>query len=138
MTDDYCTNMADGRVMRCELEADLAEVGVARRFVRKVLVGKPAALAADAQLVASELVTNAVEHGTGGPVVVELQCADSAVELTVVSNGPAPDVGAVADWRVAPVEEVTGRGLGIVRAIADRVEVRRRNGSLAITARLAV
>ena len=138
MTDDYGTNMADGRVMRCELEADLAEVGVARRFVRKVLAGKPADLTADAQLVASELVTNAVEHGTGGPVVVELQCAETAVELTVVSNGPAPDVGDVADWRVAPVDKITGRGLGIVRSSADRVDVRRRNGSLVITARLAV
>lgn len=130
--------MANGRVMRCELAADLAEVGAARRFVRKNLADAPPELNSDAQLVASELVTNAVEHGTGGPVLFELECDDAAVALTVESQGPAPDVGEVSSWRVAPVEQVTGRGLGIVRAIADRVDVRRCNGRLVITARLAV
>lgn len=129
--------MANGRVMRCELAADLAEVGVARRFVRTNLAGVPEPINADAQLIASELVTNAVEHGTGGPIVFELLCDDDAVAVTVESVGPAPDVREVSSWRVAPVEQITGRGLGIVRSIADRVEVIRRNGHLVITASLA-
>jgi anti-sigma regulatory factor (Ser/Thr protein kinase) len=129
--------MTDGRVMRCELEADLAEVGTARRFVRANLSDVSDELNADAQLVASELVTNAVEHGTGGPVVVALSRDRAAVALTVESVGPAPEVGAVDEWEVAPVEQITGRGLGIVRSIADRVDVYRRDGRLVITASLA-
>ena len=129
--------MANVRVMRCELDADLAEVGAARRFVRRNLIDAPAELAADAQLVASELVTNAVEHGTGGPVVFELMCDDHVVALTVESVGPAPGVRDVDEWQVASVERITGRGLGIVRSIADQVVVSRRNGRLVITARLA-
>lgn len=129
--------MADGSVMRCELDADLAEVGVARRLVRRNLTDVPDALNADAQLIASELVTNAVEHGNGDRVVLALRRDCDAVALTVESIGPAPNVLGVDDWEIAPAHHITGRGLGIVRSIADRVEVRRPNGRLVITASLA-
>ena len=129
--------MTIGHVMKCELRADLAEVGEARRFVRKNLAHVPDALSADVQLIASELVTNAVEHGRGDRVAFALHCGDDAVDLTVESIGPSPNVGEVDEWEVAPVEHVTGRGLGIVRSIADRVEVTRFDGRLVITARLA-
>ena len=129
--------MTIGHVMRCELKADLAEVGVARRFVRKNLADVPDSLNADAQLIASELVTNAVEHGRGDRVAFALQCRDGAVAMTVESIGPAPGVGDVDEWEVAPVDHVTGRGLGIVRSLADRVEVTRFDGRLIITASLA-
>lgn len=130
--------MTIGHVMRCELVADLAQVGAARRFVRRNLAPDvPAALNADVQLIASELVTNAVEHGSGDRVAFALRCELGAVALTVESIGPAPNVGDVDDWEVAPAEEITGRGLGIVRSIADRVEVSRNDGRLVITASLA-
>ena len=129
--------MADRRVMRCELDADLAEVGVARRLVRRNLADVPDALNADAQLIVSELITNAVEHGSGDRVVFALRRDHDAVALTVESIGPAPNVRGVSDWKVAPADHITGRGLGIVRSIADRVEVSRPNGRLVITASLA-
>ena len=130
--------MTIGHVMRCELDADLAQVGTARRFVRTNLADVPDALNADVQLIASELVTNAVEHGRGDRVAFALRCDEGAVALTVESIGPAPNVGEVDDWEVAPAEHVTGRGLGIVRSIADRVEVTRSGGRLVITASLAI
>lgn len=129
--------MTNGRVMRCELQADLAEVGAARRFVRKSLADVPDALNADVQLIASELITNAVEHGTGDRVSFVLRLDDGAVALTVESIGPAPNVRDVGSWQVAPAAHITGRGLGIVRSIADCVEVSRRDGRLVITAKLA-
>lgn len=126
-----------GHVVRCELAADLAEVGVARRFVRENLTDVPDALNANVQLIASELVTNAVEHGRGDRVTFALMRGAAAVALTVESIGPAPNVGDVDGWEIAPAEQITGRGLGIVRSIADRVEVSRRRGCLVITASLA-
>jgi anti-sigma regulatory factor (Ser/Thr protein kinase) len=122
--------------MRCELDADLAEVGVARSLVRRNLADVPAALNADAQLIVSELVTNAVEHGNGDHVVLALRCDDDAVALTVESIGPSPNVREAMHWKVAPAGQSTGRGLGIVRSLADRIEVSRPNGRLVITASL--
>lgn len=124
-------------VSRVELEADLAEVAVARRFVRASLQDIGADVNADAQLIASELVTNAVEHGGGSSVVVELRRRDAEVDVTVESVGPSPSVGEVEDWRVAAPDEVSGRGLGIISNLADRVAVRRVKGRLVITATLA-
>jgi anti-sigma regulatory factor (Ser/Thr protein kinase) len=128
--------MADMGAMRLELTASLAEVAVARRLVRDHLTDVPDSVSADAQLIASELVTNAIEHGDGGPVIVELEHRTSEVALRVESVGVAPAVGGAAAWDVAPAEQLTGRGLGIVRAVAERVEVHRTNGRLVIVARL--
>jgi len=124
--------------VRVELDPVLAEVSTARRFVRSNLTGVPDAVASDAQLVASELVTNAIEHGAGGPVTMSVHFGDDAVAVTVESVGPAPGVGAVDDWRSADADEITGRGLGIVRAVADEVSVTRSPGRLVITASILV
>jgi anti-sigma regulatory factor (Ser/Thr protein kinase) len=129
--------MSEASVRRVELDADLAEVAVARRFVRASLQDIAAAVNADVQLITSELVTNAVEHGCGGPVVVELRRRDAEVDVTVESLGPSPAVGDLEEWRVAAADEITGRGLGIIRNVAHRVAVRRVRGRLVITATLA-
>jgi anti-sigma regulatory factor (Ser/Thr protein kinase) len=130
--------MAETSVSRVELDADLVEVAAARRFVRAMLGDVPPAVSADAQLIASELVTNAVEHGRGSSVIMELHRRDAEVDVMVESVGPAPDVGEVEQWRVASVDEITGRGLGIIRNVASRVDVRRVRGRLVITATLAI
>ncbi len=130
--------MAETSVRRLELEANLAEVSSARRFIRTNLADVSESVSADAQLIVSELVTNAVEHGFGGPVVVELHRDADDVSLTVESVGLARTVGDVAEWHVAPAEHITGRGLGIVREVAKRVDVHRANGRLVITAHLTI
>jgi len=128
--------MTESDLMSVELAPVLAEVSTARRFVRASLTGVSDAVASDAQLIASELVTNAIEHGVGGPVTMAVHLGDDVVSLTVESIGPAPNVGAVEEWRLAGVDEITGRGLGIVRAVADDVSVSRSPGRLVITASL--
>ncbi|MFG1878156.1 ATP-binding protein [Sphaerisporangium sp. NPDC049003] len=95
------------------LPADLAVVGEARAMVRKTLTdwGLPH-LVDDAELVISELVTNALVHGAA-PVVMALHDA-----------GPAL-IGAITDRSTTPLaardpdlEDTGGRGLAIVRALA--------------------
>ncbi len=117
------------------LPADVSEVSTARRFVRRELVDRadPDVLG-DLQLIASELFTNAVEHGTDTEVEVVVEVDDGDVDVTVRSGGPA-DVGPAADWVVADAASITGRGLGIVRELADELIVERADDAFVVTAR---
>lgn len=106
------------------VQADPAEVGRARRWVRARLAGHgidPAAhIAETLVLVVSELVTNAVVH-TGCPAVLRLTmpvCADPAsspvrVEVADTSvAAPAP--------RHAEGDSTNGRGLELVELLCER------------------
>ena len=125
-------------VLRVELAPELVEVATARRLVLTHLPDVSSEVSSDAQLIVSELVTNAVEHGLGGPVIVALDLRDNDVTITVESVGPAPGVGSVDEWEIADPSDITGRGLGIVRAVADFVDVMRSPGRLVITAHLSI
>lgn len=118
---------------KIELEPAFENVATARRFVADRLDGAAdACIVDDLRLAASELVTNAVEHGNHEPVVVELAVATDVVSLSVTSHSPHDDVAPVSDWTVADSAEITGRGLGIVRNLADDVSVSRGGGMLTI------
>jgi anti-sigma regulatory factor (Ser/Thr protein kinase) len=101
------------------LTLDARAAGTARRSVRTVLVGwglGDDGLVADAALVVSELVTNAVRHG-GDQLGLELGLDPDPAGATVrvaVRDGSAvlPRPQAVDD------EQEGGRGLGIVAAVA--------------------
>lgn len=95
----------------------------------------PPAVAADLELIASELVTNAIEHGIGRHVRISLDCRNGTAVLTVESSGPSNGVGPVTDWEVAEPASLAGRGLGIVRQIADEVRVDQTADRLAVTVR---
>jgi anti-sigma regulatory factor (Ser/Thr protein kinase) len=93
-------------------------------------------LTADAELIASELVTNAVQHARPRGAAVEApgRCrltverpSPSVVWLTVFDPSPRYPVS-----RVASADEESGRGLAVVEATADRFMVQRaRNGKAA-------
>ncbi len=119
---------------RIELDADMADVAAARRFVRTSLTEFPPPVVDDVQLIASELVTNAIEHGPGGPVVVELDCTDEVVRLTVQSPNPPGRIEDPHRWSVPSADATSGRGFGIVRQVADWVEVRRNDAFLTVVA----
>lgn len=74
-----------------------------------------------ARLVASELVTNAFEHCTAGIVTLDVSIAGRAVVIMVTSPGPNHSRGIppVNAWRVPPPTKPSGRGLGMIRQIAD-------------------
>lgn len=123
--------------MRLEVAPDLANVSAARRFVRANLEGVvPPAVSDDLQLAASELVTNAIVHGAPGLVVVTVDADTTSAAVTVWSRGDAPTVDVDPDrWRVADSDRISGRGLGIVRQLADDVDVVRSDDDLTITVR---
>lgn len=116
-----------------QFPADTLYVAEARRFVRHVIEATgDESLAADFELISSELITNAIEHGTGDLVDLAVEGDQRSVTLTVISRGNAGQVAPSNRWAVADPDSVTGRGLGIVRALADRIDVHRRGDELRI------
>jgi anti-sigma regulatory factor (Ser/Thr protein kinase) len=70
----------------------------------------------DAQLLASELVTNAVKYGEGSAVRLDLELAGDRLRVEVVDDG----AGFVPRARDADPTEVGGWGLPLVEHLADR------------------
>jgi anti-sigma regulatory factor (Ser/Thr protein kinase) len=94
-----------------------ARVAQARRFVAHVLNG--CALTDTAMLLTSELVTNALAHtptGTGGSFEV-IVWRDAAYVLVAVLDDGSDGSPAMAG---IDLESESGRGLGLVAALADR------------------
>ncbi|MGW4086347.1 ATP-binding protein [Streptomyces sp. NPDC004822] len=91
-----------------------------------------------AMLIASELVTNSVEHARG-PVVLSLSGEGRCgrLRISVTDGGPAEDAGG---WLSDRAEDEQGRGLMLVEAMAERHGTRRRPGGFRTThwAELAV
>lgn len=129
--------MVERTAMSIVLEADVSQVSHARRFVRRSADVDDPALTDDLQLIASELFTNAVEHGSGDAVEIIVAVVDHGVCLTVVSRGPTPGVPSASDWQVAVPDAPNGRGLGIVREIADELVVERDDDRFVVTATLS-
>ncbi|MEX2625957.1 MAG: ATP-binding protein [Ilumatobacteraceae bacterium] len=123
------------------MAAEMVNVPVARRFVRRTLLHLVDAaethgadeIVTDLELVSSELVTNAIEHGDGHAVDVTVTCDGGRVALHVTSRGNTEQVGPSDRWHVADPDSITGRGLGIVRALADRISVHHRADELCIS-----
>lgn len=91
------------------------EVPVARRFIREVLDGHPACL--DAELLACELVTNAVKHAAGaGWVTVSVIRRGDMVHVDVIDDGRS----GLPHWREAAGQDEGGRGFQLVNEIARR------------------
>jgi anti-sigma regulatory factor (Ser/Thr protein kinase) len=116
------------------LGVDMHDVGVARSFVQTVFDGVvPRAVTADLVLVTSELVTNAIEHGRSSSVLVTARTDGSMASVTIRSGGATDQLADVDAWHTAAPDRVSGRGLGIVSAVADHVEVVRAGDEVEIT-----
>ncbi len=81
----------------------------------------PGAVRDNAQLVMSELVTNALRHTCSEWVGCELRCDGSVVRVAVSSDGPGPQ----GPPEPAGDEEESGRGLLLVVALSIGWGVRR-------------
>lgn len=122
-----------------DLAADTASIATARRFVARAFSGRvPREVIADLVLATSELVTNAIEHGYGrdghaAPVRVTVHVDAGRATVAVRSPGDL-HLGDPAAWNLPDPAVRTGRGLGIVRQMADHVEVVQGAGQVEITA----
>jgi anti-sigma regulatory factor (Ser/Thr protein kinase) len=118
-------DVAHSAIMRTELPADLASARQARSAVRQALaVWGMDDLSGDAELLASELVANAVEHGDGQPVSLALRRyadPDGRPAITCEITGAAPRF---APRLVPGPDAERGRGLAIVEALARSSGVR--------------
>lgn len=79
----------------------------------------------DVVLVVNELVTNAIDHGSGGRVRIELVAWEDELRVRASNavRGGGADVPDVDAWALPPVDAPSGRGLGIVRALSRSVRV---------------
>jgi anti-sigma regulatory factor (Ser/Thr protein kinase) len=101
-------------VVATVLEPTRSMPGAARRFVRRVLEATDAEVALDtAELLTSELVTNAVVHvGSSSELVITTMDGGVRVEVTD-HDGRLPAI------ETAGADATHGRGLAIVDALAD-------------------
>jgi anti-sigma regulatory factor (Ser/Thr protein kinase) len=96
------------------LPVDARSVAAARRLLRTALDGNQSAAIEDAVLMISELVTNAVRH-TRHVLLVLVTIHHHTLRVGVSDDNPT--------MPVAPGPEhnaTSGRGLGMVEALADR------------------
>jgi anti-sigma regulatory factor (Ser/Thr protein kinase) len=111
--------------MRTVLPADLTSARQARSAVRQALAAWGLDhLTGDAELLASELVANAAEHGNGTPIGLALRChAEPGGQpgITCEVTDTSPDM----PRRTQPgPDSERGRGLAIVEALAHSSGVR--------------
>jgi len=112
----------------------MSNVSVARRFVRNELEGRvPEQTVTDLMLATSELVTNAFEYGFPQAVRLTVRRDHDEASITVESGGDAARVPDVETWTAARADRISGRGLGIVREIADDIDVERLRSGVVIT-----
>ena len=111
--------------VRARLAAEAPSVGKARRLVRDVLRGSTAEAQRvdDALLVASELVSNAISHGSrqGDEIDVQFTLVGSTLLLCVVDSARAD---AVPHLRRRDPTRAAGRGMEIIGRLgrwSDRV-----------------
>ena len=95
------------------LPAEPASIARARRFVRGALESLGAQAAADdAELLISELATNALLHARS-PFTIEVTRRQDRVRLCIVDGSPiAPKIRSFAD------DATTGRGLQLVQTLS--------------------
>jgi anti-sigma regulatory factor (Ser/Thr protein kinase) len=119
----------DGDAIRTELPADLASARQARAAVRQALAAwHMDRLSGDAELLASELVANAAEHGDGKPINLALRRhaePDGRPGITCEVTDTSPAM----PRRSEPGPDAErGRGLALVAALAQSSGVRASQG----------
>ena len=112
----------------CLFTSWVEDSAYARRVVRYTFEGISPLVVATAQLLASELVANAIVHGSGSPALA-LDVREDCVHVEVHDADPTSDV--VQPLHVGS-SSPRGRGLAIVDALASSWGVRWHAGGKAV------
>jgi anti-sigma regulatory factor (Ser/Thr protein kinase) len=117
--------VTDSETIRAELPADLTSASQARTAVREALAAWGMdRLTDDAELMASELVANAAEHGDSTPIGLALRRHAQPSEQPGITC-EVTDASAALPQRTSPsLDAERGRGLAIVNALAQSSGVR--------------
>lgn len=133
--DDVCVLLLSwyAEAFERDLPADLLGLSALRHDLADWLAGHDLEpeLRDDLVLATSEAVANAAEHGSG-------LRSDETVHLRVRLDGNAEVVVAVADrgrWRTTSSSHERGRGMTIISALVDSVEVDDRDGTTVVLRR---
>ncbi|MEZ5410054.1 MAG: ATP-binding protein [Acidimicrobiales bacterium] len=101
--------------IRFGIPPSTASVGPARDKLRQALAActAPLELVGDAELVLTELVTNAIQHAAP-PIEVELRLEDQGLTVEVIDHSPGvppclqpPDLDRIGGWGLAILATVT-------------------------------
>lgn len=116
---------------------DPRELRTAREWTRAALVGHPHS--DDAELIATELGTNALTHTASGELAGTFRVTLTISELiTVIAVTDAGQVKAAPEIQHPPGSATHGRGLAIVATLADRVTVNGDESGRTVTAELRI
>jgi anti-sigma regulatory factor (Ser/Thr protein kinase) len=96
--------------MRAEVAAHASALGLGDQRISSLLV------------IATELATNAIRHG-GGSGRLRLWWQDGAIHCEVTDGGPGISDPDQTGKTFVPLNADVGRGLWIVRHLADQVEI---------------
>ena len=111
--------------MALTLPRDEQTVSVARHVVHHAMeqVGVEVTCVDDIELALSEACTNVLVHaGPGDKYVVRLDLEDRFAVIRVIDVGPGFDSARLQAEGALPDDE-RGRGLGLMRALVDRVDL---------------
>jgi anti-sigma regulatory factor (Ser/Thr protein kinase) len=111
-----------------------ASIRAARKFVRDTAAarGAEATLLDDIELAASEIVSNAVEHGSGDEFSILLTAENGRFAVEVTSGHDGHELAEPSDWLLPPKESLNGRGLHLVQAVSASSWLRHDDGTLTI------
>jgi anti-sigma regulatory factor (Ser/Thr protein kinase) len=116
--------------------ARLAAPSDARRILRSVLAAWqiPATESEDAELIVSELATNAVVHTAGATISLLISLTEGKLALSVVDRGPHRPIRP----HQADIDAESGRGLHLIGALTEDWGAAPLGGGSCVWARLAV
>lgn len=124
---------------KASLLSDSADITVARDSLEAWLEAKAPQLADirkyEVVLAANELLVNAFEHGGDGGCLLDMRRVDDQLAITVANNARDADVPPTQWWAMPEADARSGRGLAIVKSVADEVTQWVTATTVAITAR---